>query len=112
MLFRSLTDINPAYLREALTEAFGLCGVGWTFDYETNDLIVLNGERPEAYLTRAELRFAYYADDGMLVKSSPIIGQGGSDNRKVGDAIKGAVTQALGKAASMLLWQIGVYKGR
>lgn len=107
-----LTDINPAYLREALTEAFGLCGVGWSFDYDTDDLVIIGGDRPEAYLSRAELQFLIVKDDGTQAWSAPIIGMGGSDNRKIGDAIKGAVTQALGKAASLLLWQADVYKGK
>jgi len=107
-----LTDINPAYLREALTEAFGLCGAGWSFDYQSEDIVIVGGDRPEAFIKRAELKYLIVEDDGATVWSEPIIGMGGSDNRKIGDAIKGAVTQALGKAASLLLWQADVYKGK
>ena len=106
-----LTDINPAYLKEVATECFGLVGEGWYFEYDTEDMTVTFDGQPSAWLKKLSLYYVYVDDEGQIFNSRAIHSPGGSDNRKVGDAMKGAVTDALGKCFSNLLWQIGIYKG-
>lgn len=116
----NLTDIAPAFLLESLTEMFGLCGFGWSVDYDPANIKLdqitkkrQSGGTYEVYsatVTRLELRFRYYLA-GNLCVSDPIVSAGGSENDKPGDALKGALTNALSKCGASLLWQVEVYKG-
>ena len=106
-----LTDINPAYLKEVATQCFGLIGEGWWFEYYPGDMTLTFDGRPAAALKKLALYYRYINEDGELTDSFPILSPGGSDNKKAGDAMKGAVTDALGKCFSNLLWQLGIYKG-
>ncbi len=107
-----LTDINPAYLTEVLDKAFGPCGYGWWFEY--GDVAVQNSGQGKmawhAAIDRLEFRYRLVVD-GELVISEPILANGGSNNSTHEYAVRGAITNALGGAASKLLWQIYVYKG-
>lgn len=124
-----LTEIDPAYLREALTEAFGLMGYGWYLSFDALDLDVIdrhgqkkNKETGEIIsewdefavtLLTAHFHFCYREKkDGEILISHPILTTGSSTNRAKGDAIEGSITNALGKAAKKLLWQLDVYKGK
>lgn len=33
-----LTDIDPNYMRKTLNAVFGLCGLGWGYDYKAEDI--------------------------------------------------------------------------
>ena len=122
-----LTNIDPAYLREKLTEAFGLCGSGWWFGFGDDGLEVLYVEKtykrntPKEYkitearaiIRKFELFYTYrWEEGGEPLISTGVLSAGSSDDSDPGNAIKGAITNALGKAASMLLWQLDVYKGK
>ena len=104
-----LTDINPAYTRQVLTECFGLCGEGWWYDYDSMNVSLM--DRPTATIEKFYLYYAY-TQNGETLASRPVISAAGNSNRNVEDAMKGAVTSALQKAASMLLFQLDVYKGK
>lgn len=112
-----LTEIDPAYLREKLTEVFGIAGFGWWFDYGEDDLITWTEQRNNkthffAYFKRFEFRYRYREEeDGEVKVSRAILSSGGSDNRAPGDAVEGAITNAIGKSAKKLLFQLDVYKG-
>ena len=115
-----LTEISPAYLREALTTAFGIIGYGWFYDYDNEDLDVRPAAKEGRYtatMKRFALHYRYVEGDpsngGVEIKVSlPILSAGGSQNSTPGDAIKGAITNSLSKAGAMLLWQLDVYKGK
>jgi hypothetical protein len=115
-----LTEIDPAYLREALTTAFGLCGFGWFYEYETEDLDIRPAAKEGRWIATMKkfaLHFRYVEGDpsngGVEVKiSDPILSAGSSTNNDPGNAIKGAITNSLSKAGAMLLWQLDVYKGK
>jgi hypothetical protein len=116
----NLTDISPVYLLESLTDMFGLCGFGWSVDYDPANVkleaITKNRSSGGTYqvysatVSKLELRYRYYLAGNMCL-SDPIVSAGGSENDKPGDALKGALTNALSKCGASLLWQIEVYKG-
>lgn len=97
-----LTGIKSAYVVERLNETLGLCGWGWWFKVVSLDI----GE--QFVLADIDL---YYADDELW--SQPIRASG--DQRiikgRIGDAKKGAVSDALKKAASFLGVGERAYKG-
>lgn len=123
-----LTEIDPAYLREALTEAFGLMGYGWYLSFDALDLDIVKHDRKKknqdtgeisewtefaVTLLTAHFHFCYREKkDGEILISHPILTTGSSTNRAKGDAIEGSITNSLGKAAKKLLWQLDVYKGK
>jgi uncharacterized protein (DUF3820 family) len=115
-----LTDIKPAWLTAALNEVFGIAGHGWWFDYEQTDLFVepvvqetRNGERElyRAALDRIEFYYRLVVNEQEQVVG-PILANGGSENEKREYAVRGAITNALGAAASKLGWQLSVYQGK
>lgn len=111
-----LTQIDPSYLREKLTECFGLAGYGWWYDFTDDAFHVIEGTYSSGKknftvsIKRLELRYMYRLGDEIL-RSEAILASGGSTNSELGDAIKGATTSALSKAGAMLLFQLDVYKG-
>lgn len=123
-----LTEIDPAYLREALTEAFGLMGYGWFLKFDALDLDIVKHDRKKKNIDTGEIsewtefavtlltarfHFCYREKkDGEILVSHPILTTGSSTNRAKGDAIEGSITNALGKGAKKLLWQLDVYKGK
>lgn len=106
-----LTDINPAYLYEALHRCFGMVGIGWGYGYDVDDLVFSNVEWSKTIATQVVIKsfdFWYFAGGGRWhIQSS-----GGSTNKELEDAMKGAVTNCIGNAASKLLWQLDVRKGK
>jgi hypothetical protein len=108
------TDINPVWRLQALTEAFGPVGDGWAYDVQ--DVAFHPGAGGEvACMVRVELR--YRLRDGAW--SEPIPGFGGSmfvaserDGLRTNDeAVKMAVTDALGTAMKALGVAADVYRG-
>jgi hypothetical protein len=116
----SLTDIKPAYLTMVLSQVFGPAGLGWHFDYSgvdkresgyTNSKGV-DKTRWVATIDRLEFRYRYIVGDQMYW-SLPILANGGSDSSDNPEyAMRGALTNALGAAASKLCWQLRVYMGK
>lgn len=115
---KKLTDIKPAWLTEALTYVFGLCGVGWSFGWEN---IELSGEMTKTksgydrYVWQADILngwLSYILTDGPTKYEFKIKSTGGSDNDVKEYAVRGAVTNMIGAAASKLLWQLPIYKGQ
>lgn len=91
---KGMTAITPIYVTERLNEAFGLGG--WQFEPEiisdSEKMVVIKGVLTVPSLNIRRVQF------------------GGNDNRDRGDAYKGAVTDALGKCASMLGIGAHVYR--
>ncbi len=106
------TDINPQWRYQAMTEQFGVCGVGWKYDVEV-------WNEP----TTADQTFAF-AKVNLYVKiddkwSDPIPGIGGSmlvTKESAGlhasdEGYKMAITDALSVAMKMLGLGANVYAG-
>jgi hypothetical protein len=116
----NLTDIDPNYMRKVLNQVFGLCGVGWGYSYNPADMQTETQERKGSAGKRLvqvaalkHLRFWYKLIDAegreMLCE---IDASGGSENSVEGYAMKGAITNALGNAASNIGFQESVYLGK
>ncbi len=116
---KELTDIKPAWLTEELTAVFGLVGVGWYFNFD-DPIIEATAKRSnsgreyvsyQADILKGWLIYRLVMADGTWVESEPVYATGGSDNEVKEYAIRGAVTNMLGAAASKLCWQLYIYKG-
>lgn len=97
-----LTGIKGAYVIERLNEVLGLCGDSWRFTITSMEI--------EDKFVLVDIALSYWLTDRW---SEPIPASG--DQRivkgRVGDAKKGAVTDALKKAASFLGVGNRAYKG-
>ena len=110
------SDINPQWRIEALTEVFGLCGVGWYYEILAVDYqdVVETGERM-VYIT---IGIHVKQEDGTW--SAPVIGIGGDftivrDKNGIhgnDEAFQMALTDALGKAAKCLGIANDIYRGK
>jgi hypothetical protein len=115
-----LTDIDPGYMRKVLTEIFGMCGIGWGYSYEPNDLVVTVEERTNKENKKRRVHVAslkrlclWYKLNGTgVVHICNVYASGGSDNDVEGYAMSGAITNAIGKAVSNLGFQESVYLGK
>lgn len=108
------TDINPQWRYKAMTEKFGLVGIGWK--YEVQKLWIEQGAGNEK-LSFAQV--AVFVKDGEKW-SEPIVGIGGSKLVQIekGQAVsndegfKMAVTDAFSTALKMLGVAADIYAGR
>lgn len=118
---RALTDIDPAYLTEAVTEAFGPCGIGWWYQHDGDRMLVEQVTKTKrsggtydqwrAAIPQFYLYYIYLDESGEEQISKPVLSSGASDNSDYGYAIRGAITNAIAAAFAKLLWQNLVYKG-
>lgn len=107
------SDINPQWRYEALTNALGVCGIGWKFEYVDH----FTQELPSGELM-VFVQVKLYIKDGEQW-SAPIVGWGGDylikkDKNGIhgnDEAMKMATTDALGTAAKMLGVAADVYRG-
>ena len=112
-----LTDIKPAWLVETLNRLFGIAGYGWWFSYSPADLTVTEGadSKGRAVYKAALNQLALYyrlVVNGQIEVAGPIFANGYSDNYDYGYAVRGALTNAQGAAASKLGWQLSVYQDK
>jgi len=127
-----LTSIKAAYVIERLNDVFGPCGVGWRYVHAPFENLVMADQRTEI-LTEVALQYrisendqrgcdpvewrdGWYLDhDRSRVWSEPLYAVGGhclgQGAIPYTDARKSAVTNGLGKAASMLGIGHAVFKG-
>jgi hypothetical protein len=111
---KGMTDINPQWRIECLTELFGLCGQGW-YTKITEQKIIDGADGEKVAITNIEL---YYKQDGEW--SMPIQATGGSklvSNEKAGaytsdEAFKMAYTDALSVACKMIGIAGKIYRGQ
>jgi hypothetical protein len=106
-------------MRKTLNEVFGLCGFGWGYEYDPADMETRNETRKTQSGTREvvvaalkHLRFWYKVTDGQETSVCTVDASGGSDNSSASYAMKGAITNALGNAASNIGFQESVYLGK
>jgi len=111
---KGMTDINPQWRYEALTEHFGQCGVGWYYTITRRWIEEGDGVERCAF---AEIDFYYKVGDDW---SAPVPGIGGAsfvtqETNKVhtsDECYKMAVTDALSVAVKMLGFGAEIYAGR
>ena len=110
------SDINPQWRIEALTEVFGLCGVGWY--YEIMDVTFVDVPATEEKMVYLTVGIRVKDESGEW--SSPVVGVGGDfviihDKNGVhgnDEAMQMALTDALGKAAKCLGIASDIYRGK
>jgi len=119
-----LTDIDPAFMRDKFNELFGLSGYGWGYSYSSEsvslskeDVVRKKGQSnqytEEIYFAQLlELTFWYKLVEDEKVTRHEIPATGASDHKVAAYALKGAITAALGNAASNIGWQKSVYMGK
>lgn len=108
------TDINPQWRYRAMTETFGLCGVGWKYTIDRQWI-----EQGDAGERMAFVNVSVYVKQGEAW-SEPIPGSGGSmltAKEKAGlynsdEAYKMATTDALSVALKMLGVASAIYAGQ
>ncbi|GAP12187.1 hypothetical protein BECAL_03391 [Bellilinea caldifistulae] len=114
-----LTDIDPNWMRKTLNHVFGLCGLGWGYEYDPANLEYRYESRTNAkgneYGVYAailtHLRFWYKLVDGNIQYNCSVHATGASENANIAYAMKGAITNALGNAVSNIGFQESVYLG-
>lgn len=111
------TDINPLWRFQALTEAFGPCGLGWTVKEKERWTNECAGE--VGAFVKIELRIKFVDEVGNEAWSEPIEGVGGSKlcgkGRGEGlndEAWKMATTDAISVACKSLGMAADVYTGK
>lgn len=110
---KGMSDINPQWRVEIMTEQFGLCGIGWKYEIvSTSTVECSNGE------ILVFMRINLYVKDGEAW-SNPIPGYGGDKiviKNKNGlipndEAYKMVLTDALGNAMKNIGVAADVYRG-
>lgn len=110
------SDINPQWRIEALTEVFGLCGVGWYYEIMSVDFENIPAtEERMVYIT-----IGIHIRQEDKAWSAPVIGIGGDftiikDKNGIhgnDEAFQMALTDALGKAAKCLGIANDIYRGK
>jgi hypothetical protein len=109
------SDINPQWKYEAMTEEFGLCGIGWKFEIADKETVPVTQTGEMMIFVVVNL----YVKDGESW-SAPIPGCGGDflikrdKNGMHGndEGLKMAITDALGNAAKMIGVAADVYRGK
>ena len=110
---KGMSDINPQWRYKAMTEQFGICGIGWKYEITNIEHKEASGEQ---VVTHAYINL--YTKDGDKW-SEPIPGVGGSmmvSKESAGlhtsdESVKMAVTDALSVAMKMLGMAADVYAG-
>jgi len=114
-----LTDIDPNWMRKTLNHIFGLCGLGWGYEYDPANLEYRYESRTNArgneygvyVAVLTHLRFWYKLVDGNTQYNCSVHATGASENANIAYAMKGAITNALGNAVSNIGFQESVYLG-
>jgi hypothetical protein len=107
------SDINPQWRYEAMTNVFGVCGIGWKF--EIDSIWIDEGSHEQKVQNVKVLLYVKIND----VWSEPIPGVGGSMlvvKEKAGlhtndEAVKMAITDALSTSMKMLGVAADIYRG-
>ena len=117
---KGMSDINPQWRVEALTELYGMYGVGWFIEIKHEQIV----DCPETKEKMIFLTLALYVRDWGIPEEykwfGPAIGIGGDFlivKEKAGlhcndEAYAMALTDALGKAAKLLGVANNIYRGK
>ena len=107
-----LTDISTGHMLERITQVFGPKGLGWNFQFDKDDLVVVNPDekRVLARLRYAVFQYTLFGPDGQAQTFT--IATSGANTNSLEYAEEGARTSALGAAVKGLCFQLPVYKGQ
>lgn len=106
-----LTDISPAYITESMTKVFGLFGYGWGVRYNPENAEQTKVDSGWAYVLIKQAEFFYKIQVGEMIDEAVFTVNGGSKNKDIEHAWKGAVTNCITHGISRLCVQLSVYKG-
>jgi len=109
-----MTDINPQWRYEALTDAFGPCGIGWKYEVSRIWLEPASDEQVAAF---AMVNFYFKQNEKWSeavpgVGGSLFIAKEKSGLRTSDEAYKMAITDALSVALKMIGVAADIYAGR
>ncbi len=111
----SLTDIDPAFMRDEFNRLFGVCGFGWGYEYDEDNVVLDTVKRGQGTAFSAIIKKLIFwvklLDEEGKEVILKIASSGGSVNDVQGYALSGAITNAIGKAASNIGFQKSVYLG-
>jgi len=115
-----MTDINPQWRIQALTEQYGICGVGWAYEIKEKEYIDVpaTGEKMVFITVHLFIRDWNYPDEYKWIGNA--IGIGGDfvvKKEKNGlfvndECCAMALTDAIGKAAKVFGIANNVYRGK
>lgn len=107
-----LTDIDPNVMKSVLNTVFGLCGYGWGFEYDPQDIVWENrlNDKYQAVVKRLKFWYKLQVRDDLTIVCA-VYSSGASENVNLAYALKGAITSAIGAAASAIGFQESVYLG-
>lgn len=100
-----LTDINPAYSNELISELFGPVSLGWGYEE------LEHTDKGKTHLVKVKVWYTLHDECGKHLQTIEWAARGGSTNSCQEWAAKGALTNALGAAWSLQGLQASVYKG-
>lgn len=114
-----LTDINPGFMIERLTDIFGPVGAGWGYDYDVESLDIYpenressKGRQYRAYVTIIKKGVVWYVlTNGKEAHRFTVVSNGGGDNDRPEWSLNGAVTTLISGGVKRLCWQIKVHQG-
>lgn len=114
------SDINPQWRIQALTEQYGICGVGWAYEIKEKEYVDVpaTGEKLVFITVHLFIRDWNYPDEYKWIGNA--IGIGGDfvvKREKEGlhtndEALAMALTDAIGKAAKVFGIANNVYRGK
>ena len=108
---KGMSDINPQWRIEALTETFGLCGIGWKYEIEKTWLESAGGETSAFAKVNLFVKLEdSYSIEAVMKWSEPIPAIGGSSFLAIekngayqsDECFKMAITDALSVCCKML----------
>jgi hypothetical protein len=107
-----LTDIDPNHMTRVLNQVFGLCGIGWGYEFDPQQVELHFADKNAMAAVRSLTFWFKLVDEQGGAQTFSIPSTGGSDNRTAAYALKGAITSAIGQAASKIGFQESVYLGK
>lgn len=107
-----MSDINPQWRYEVMTEVFGMCGVGWWYTIDS----LFERECPNGEVMAFARVTVYTAESNGIgipaVGGSGLVQMQKGELRNNDEAYKMAVTDALGTALKMLGVAADIYAGK
>lgn len=111
-----LTDVDANWQKRVFNKIFGMYGIGWGFSFDKQDIDIRfeEGKNRDVPYVRIVGKFWYaYSDKSGKIHHATFDVTGANNNQtgNEGYALKGAITNAIGFAGSMLGWQESIYLG-
>jgi len=112
---KGMTDTKPHFVRQRLTEIFGVCGIGWWVEPygEIHSELDPDPEKSNPWTSTAVVMFYfnYIDENGETKKSAPVIGTGGISMDRRDFTERGAITNAISDCIKQMGWQKYLWYG-